>query len=149
MPVVPCPAATVIEGSRTGGRAVVCGVMHREFKLLDSILAGDERGVLLTAAEDPSTVYAFCEGEELPLVDIGQDGAEFRAHYSNCPIWQREKARIEVGAEAIFPKPTSRMTAAESLKNDFVEASTFEGRPVAETVAGGLDEREAIEWLMD
>lgn len=108
----------MIEGSHTGGRAIVCGVMHREFQRIDSILGGGARGIVMTVAEDPSTVFGFCCGDdppvsELPIGSVRQEEQRYleagisRAHYTNCELWQREKVRIEVGADAIFPRPTS------------------------------------------
>lgn len=136
--------------------------MYREFSLLDSILAGDERGVLLTEQEDPSTVFGFCCGDdvlgELPINSADAEDERVReagvgrAHYTACPIWQREKLRIEVGADAIFPKPTSRPTAADSLGLGApVTMGEVDGR--GQTV---LKQREdaaasvaALDWIVD
>jgi hypothetical protein len=148
-----------VAGTHTGGRAVVCGVMYREFRLLDSILAGDERGVLLTEYEDPSTVFGLCCGDDLGELPIGSreqeearvaDGAPGRAHYTNCPMWQLEKGRIEAGAEAIFPKPTTRPHAADTLGLDrpVVGVDALDGPQVLtqRQEAGTMD---ALDWLVD
>lgn len=136
--------------------------MYREFKLLDSILAGSEQGVLLTAAEDPSTVFGFCCGDdpplgELPIGSVEQEeartaeGGPSRAHYTNCPLWQREKLRIEVGADAIFPKPTSRPNAADSLglEGPQVTAENDGRQPVLVQRQEAAADFNALDWLVD
>lgn len=123
--------------------------MHREFTMLDSILAGDERGVLMTVHDDPSTVFAFCHGEEIPLLDITAEGAELRLHYTNCPLWQREKARIESGAEAIFPRPTSRPSAASTLGRTAGVLAEREGRAIAKAAQAAATGEKAVDWLFD
>lgn len=92
--------------------------MHNEWQRIDSILGGGSRGIVLTVEDDPSTFFGFCQGDdapvrELPIGDAEQEmvremeGGPARAHYTNCPLWQREKRRIEDGGRAIFPLPTS------------------------------------------
>jgi hypothetical protein len=134
--------------------------MYREFRLLDSILAGDERGVLLTEHDDPSTVFGFCCGDdllgELPINSMEAENVRIeeagvgRAHYTACPIWQREKTRIAVGAEAIFPKPTSRPNAAGSLGLDeAVGELDGRGQRVLKQVRAARDDFDALDWLVD
>lgn len=134
--------------------------MYREFTMLDSILAGAPQGVLLTAMEDPSTVYGFCHGDDAPLFELpintieGEDARAMeghaRAHYTACPLWQREKIRIRVGAHAIFPKPTSRPNAAAGLDVLDGSAGMLErdaaGAPV---LAQRQDAGTPIDWLLD
>lgn len=65
--------------------------MRNEQDSVDSIREGIEKGVLLTLAEDPSTVLSFCCGTGLPITGEGDPEVELRRqHYSNCPVWQEE-----------------------------------------------------------
>lgn len=133
--------------------------MYREFRGLDSILAGAEQGVLLTELEDPSTVFGFCGGDDPPLCELPINSIEAedkramdgraRAHYTACPLWQREKARIEIGADAIFPKPTSRPRAADTL-DVLRQRGVLETDSKGQTVlAQSQDASTPIDWLMD
>jgi len=74
--MLPCPAATSLEGPPDRGPSALCGVMLHDDRVTgDSDLRG--AGVLITSRSDPSSYSGFCAGA-----------------YVKCPVWQAEKERI-------------------------------------------------------
>jgi hypothetical protein len=67
--------------------------MRRRFDLIDSILGGIERGVLLALRDDPSCVRGLCCGQELPAwgpehtTRLVNEFGRARQHYTSCPVW--------------------------------------------------------------
>jgi hypothetical protein len=142
-----CPAASVIAGARTGGAAVVCGVMHRECSSMDSILYGGDVGVVLTAVEDPSTMFGLCCGDELPIEDAAveerraTETGKGRAHYTNCPIWQDEQARLAEGRPAIFD------FADMAAKREVRELAAKAGDAALRVEPQDMNRLERAEWV--
>lgn len=106
-----CPAAWPLAGPPTAGPSVICGVMRTRFDLLDSILDGQERGVLLTMRDDPSSVAHLCCGTGIPLVT---NDDERHPHYTNCILWQLDR---EIG----FAEKRERDAQRAALEADIEE----------------------------
>ncbi|MCA1571192.1 MAG: hypothetical protein LC798_12915 [Chloroflexi bacterium] len=91
-----CPAASLLKAA-DGEPRVICGVMHNRFEVVDSILKGAARGVLLTMTDDPSSIQNLCCGRGLPVIDepdVGHDS------HTCCPLWRLDRQMSWAEAEA-------------------------------------------------
>ena len=119
MPPPQCPAATVVDGADDLRCGVVCGVMARYAEQLDTVLHGVSSGRFKRAAKDPSTVFGFCCGRGLPVVDEIPEGGH--GHYTVCPLWRLEKEMIARGDDLIYVPAERFPTDPEGLLEHWVE----------------------------
>jgi hypothetical protein len=102
-----CPAALAIRSATEAGRGVICRVMQssattdpglRTSPRALEVLRASAGGVYLNLKTDPRSVLGFCYGDAVPVIAADD---RTRASYTCCPVWEKEKARIEAGRAAL------------------------------------------------
>lgn len=88
--------------------------MVREEEQTDQILHGVSASPLVSAREDPSTLYGFCCGTAIPRST--SEDEEIRGNYTFCPVWELEQKRIAERKDLMAePKRRGGSEAARAL----------------------------------
>lgn len=124
-----CPHGRLYEGAELMGGGVICGVMERDAQRADPILEGAPVGVNLTMRGDPSMVFGFCLGDDMPARHADeQRGDRIPRHYTACPIYAADK-EIEEASKRLFGE---LVTGDDRLPKDAEGAPILEEEPLTD-----------------